>query len=328
MNIHKPFKHSLQRALCACTLFAVSLGATAFDLQGHRGIRGLAPENSLPSFELAIKTGVTTLELDAAITKDGVVVVHHDLALNPNHTRDAAGRWLEKSTAPIHTLTLAEVQSYDIGRLKPGTGYARDFPDQQPMDDTRVPRLADLFDMVKRQGHDHIRFAIETKLSPLAPDATQAPEPFATALVAEIRKAGMAGRVQIMSFDWRSLQVVQRIAPEIPTVYLTAQQSWIDNVGASKAEDSPWVAGFQYRMHGSVPQMIKAAGGKFWSVYHGDVNAEKIKEAQALGLKVLVWTVNDVALMNKVLDMGPDGLITDRADIAKGVLAARGIVPR
>ena len=315
------------RALLACLLAVGALAAHALDLQGHRGIRGLAPENTLPSFELAIAHGVTTLELDAAITKDGVVVIHPDLDMNPDHTRDAAGRWLEKSSAPIHSLTFAELQGFDVGRLKPGTRYAAQFPEQKPLDGTRVPRLSDLFDLVKAKGHDKIRFAVELKVTPLWPEATQAPEPFATAVVAEIRKAGMAPRVQIMSFDWRTLAVVQRIAPEIPTVYLTAQQSWIDNIGAGKPGPSPWTGAVQHADHGSVPKMIKAAGGRFWSVYHGDLTADRLKEAQSLGLKVLVWTVNDPAAMGRFVDMGVDGLITDRADLAMKVLAGKGIRP-
>ncbi len=313
-------------AVLATLLLCTS--ALAFDLQGHRGARGLLPENSLPSFELAMKLGVTTLELDIAITSDGVLVVHHDLELNPNHTRDAQGRWLEQSSPPIHRMTLAEVQAHDIGRIRPGTRYAAQFPDQQPMDGTRVPRLADLFDLVKRLGNDRIRFAIETKVRPDSPDKTLPPEAFATALVAEIRKAGMQQRVQILSFDWRTLQVVQRIAPEMPTVYLSAQQSWTDNIGAGKPEGSAWVAGFQHREHGSVPRMVKAAGGSTWSVFHADLDAAKLREAQALGLKVLVWTVNDAPTMARLIDMGVDGLITDRPDIAVGVLKDKRITWR
>ena len=314
-------------AWVALALTGLPAPSLAFDLQGHRGIRGLAPENSLPAFELAIAKGVTTLETDAQITRDGVIVLHHDLALNPVHTRDAAGRWLDKAPPPIHAMTWAELQAYDIGRIRPGTRYAADFAAQQPIDGTRVPRLADLFEMVRRQGHDKVRFAIETKLSPLEPEATEAPEPFANALVKAVREAGMQQRVQIMSFDWRTLQVVQRIAPEIPTVYLTAQQKWLDNIAADKAGGSPWTAGFQFRDHGSVPKMIQAAGGRFWSVYHGDIDAAKVKEAQSLGLKVLVWTVNDPAQMDRMIDLGIDGLITDRADIAAPLLARRGITP-
>lgn len=306
----------------------LAVAAQAFDLQGHRGARGLAPENSLPSFEVALRHGVTTLELDAAVTRDGVIVIHHDRALNPSYTRDASGRWLERPSPPIHQMTLAEVKAYDIGRLKPGTPYARDFSSQVPADGTRVPRLSELFDMVRSKGYDRVRFAIETKLSPLAPDEAPAPETFAAALVDEVRKAGLQHRVQIMSFDWRTLQVVQRLAPEIPTVYLTAQQPWIDNIAIDNVQGSPWVAGFQHRLHGSVPRMIKAAGGHYWSVFHGDVDAAKVKEAKALGLKVLVWTVNDIPSMHRVIDLGVDGLITDRPDIAQAVLAERGVKPR
>jgi glycerophosphoryl diester phosphodiesterase len=318
----------LLRATLAVALGCASLGAAALDLQGHRGARGLAPENTLRAFEVALQHGVTTLELDIAITRDGVLVIHHDLALNPAIARDAQGRWLPQPSAPIHTMSFEELQRYDVGRLQPGHRYSANYPDQVPADGTRVPRLSDLFDLVKRGGHDQVRFAIETKIDPRRPEATLAPEPFAKAVVDEIRKAGMAERSQILSFDWRALQVVQRIAPEIPTVYLSAQQSWLDNIGASAPEPSPWTAGFKYADHRSVPRMVKAAGGKLWSVFHGDLDAAKVREAQALGLKVLVWTVNDAPTMERLLDLGVDGLITDRPDVARKVLAARGIVPR
>ena len=313
------------RSLAAAALFTLSSMAFAFDLQGHRGARGLAPENSLAAFEIALQHGVTTLELDIAITRDGVLVVHHDLALNPDTTRDAAGRWLDAPSAPIHTLSWAELQTYDIGRLKPGTRYASLYPQQRPIDGTRIPRLVDLFDAVKRSGHNEVRFAIETKLNPLQPQATLAPDPYASALVNEIRRAGMQTRVQILSFDWRTLAVVQRIAPGIPTVYLTARQRWLDNIGADRAEGSVWTAGVQYRDHGSVPKMIHAAGGKVWSAYFGDIDAAQVRQAQALGLQVLVWTVNDAPTIGRMLDLGVDGLVTDRPDIARALLRERRI---
>ena len=135
----------------------------------------------------------------------------------------------------------------------------------------------------------------------------------------------MQQRVQIESFDWRTLEVVQRIAPEIPTVYLSSQLSWGDNIRADKPEGSAWTSGFQFKAHGSVPKMVKAAGGQFWSAFYGDVDAAKVKQAQSLGLKVLVWTVNDVPTMQRMLDYGVDGLITDRPDIAREVLRERRI---
>ena len=314
------------RAIAAsCIALAFSFAAHAFDLQGHRGARGLAPENTLPSFERALALGVTTLELDIAITSDGVLVIHHDPTLNPDLTRDASGQFLERRGPPIHSLSWAQLQTYDVGRLKPGTDYGKRYPEQQPVDGTRIPRLSDLFELVKRRGDDKVRFAIETKVRPTHPDETPAPESFARAVVAEIRKAGMAGRSQILSFDWRTLQTVQAIAPEIPTVYLSAQQNWLDNIGAGRPEGSAWTAGFQHREHGSVPKMVKAAGGNYWSVYFGDLDPQKVKEAQSLGLKVLVWTVNDPSVMSRMLDWGVDGLITDRPDLARKLLEARGV---
>ena len=311
-------------------LFAVLLAwsaaffAHAIDLQGHRGARALLPENTLPSFELALKLGVTTLELDIAITSDGVLAVHHDRTLNPDITRDASGRFLEGRGPAIHTLTWAQLQTYDVGRIRPGSDYARQFPEQKPLDGTRIPRLSDVFDLVKRVGDSQVRFAIETKLDPDHPGETLPPEPFARAVVDEIRKAGLATRSQILSFDWRTLQVVQKIAPEIATVYLSIQRR-MDNIAAGRPEGSRWTAGFQFKEHGSVPKMIKAAGGSYWSVFHGDLSPDLTKEAQALGLKVLVWTVNDPSIMARMLDYGVDGLITDRPDLSRALLESRGV---
>src|ERR1700687_3226081 len=110
-----------------------SLAANAFDLQGHRGARGLAPENTLEAFATALKIGVTTLELDLAMTKDGVLVVSHDSVLNPDHTRGPDGKFLAAQGPAIRSLPLAEVKQYDVGRLKPGTTYAATFPEQRGM---------------------------------------------------------------------------------------------------------------------------------------------------------------------------------------------------
>jgi glycerophosphoryl diester phosphodiesterase len=300
-------------------------GALAFDLQGHRGARGLAPENTLPAFATALALGVTTLELDTGITKDGVVVIAHDPALNPDITRDADGRWLGARGPAIFSLTHAELQRYDVGRIRLDSNYAKSFPGQTAVDGTRIPRLADLFALVRKSGNAQVRFNIETKLSPLAPDETPDPETFARTLVALVRQEGMAARVTIQSFDWRTLQIVQRIAPEIPTVYLTAQQRFLDNIATDKPGGSPWTAGIQLKDHGSVPKMIKAAGGKIWSPFFGDLTDGRLKEARELGLAVVVWTVNDPAQIARMLLLGVDGIISDRPDLVRKALAERGM---
>ena len=324
----------------AVAALALSLGCggsvVAFELQGHRGARGLAPENTLPAFEKALAVGVTTLELDTGITRDGVVVVAHDPSLNPDIVRGPDGKWLEKRGPAIHELTFDELQRYDVGRLKPESNYARRYPEQAAVDGTRIPRLADVFALVKKSGNESVRFNIETKVSPLAPAETAAPEVFARAVVDEIRKAGMAPRASIQSFDWRTLQVVQKVAPEVETVYLSARQKFLDTIctgvgagspatPAADCQPSPWTAGFQLREHGSVPKMVKAAGGKVWSPEYRDIDAAKLKEARDLGLRVVVWTVNDPAAIARMLDLGVDGIISDRPDLVRAELSRRGL---
>jgi glycerophosphoryl diester phosphodiesterase len=299
--------------------------AAAFDLQGHRGARGLAPENTLQGFARALSIGVTTLEMDVALTEDDVVVVYHDRRLNPDTTRGADGRWLSGRTFAIRELTWRELQRYDVGRIKPGTEYSKRFPDQRRVDKARIPTLEQVFDLVRHARNEAVRFNIETKLSPLAPDEAAPPEVFARALVKVIRANGMAGRTTIQSFDWRTLAVVQKEAPEIATSYLTAQQQWTDNILAGHAEDSPWTAGVRHRDHGSVPKMVQSAGGRIWSPYFGDLTPATLKEARSLGLAVLPWTVNERGDMERLIDWGVDGIITDYPDRLREVMAARNL---
>lgn len=327
---------SMKRTIVACLLAGTAGLATAVEIQGHRGARGLAPENSLPAFAAALSLGVHALELDTGITKDGAVVVSHDPSLNPDIVRGPDGKWLEKSGPALRELTYEELSRYDVGRIRPGSNYAKRFASQEPVDGTRVPRLADVFALVKRAGNDAVRFNIETKLSPNLPHETLDAEAFARALVAEIRKAGMAQRSMIQSFDWRTLQAVQKEAPDIPTAYLSAQQRFLDNICTGAKAGSPaiavedcgpssWTAGFQLKDHGSVPRMVKAAGGKVWSPEYRDIDATKLKEARVLGLRVIVWTVNNAADMARMLDLGVDGIITDRPDLLREEMGRRGL---
>jgi glycerophosphoryl diester phosphodiesterase len=290
------------RRLWAIAALIVPMTASAFDLQGHRGARGLAPENTLDGFAAALAIGVTTLELDTGVTKDGVVVIHHDRRLNPDIARDPDGRWVEAPAPLIHELTFEQLRRYDVGRLRPGSKNAVEFPEQQPVDGARVPRLAELFDLVQKSGDASVRFNIETKISPQAPRETLAPEPFALALIAEIRKAGMESRTSIQSFDWRTLKVVEREAPAIATVYLTGR-----------------------RREGSQPRAVHAAGGRIWSPNYQEMDSASVVEARALGLRVIPWTVNEPTAVERVLDLGLDGLITDFPDRVRAQMQRRGL---
>jgi glycerophosphoryl diester phosphodiesterase len=297
----------------------------AFDLQGHRGARGLRPENTLAAFAHALSIGVTTLELDTAVTRDGVVVISHDSLLNPDLTRDPSGQWLRGAGPSIFSLAFAELQRYDVGRLRPGSLYAARFAEQVPVDGERIPRLADLFALVREAGNTTVRFNIETKLDPRTPDATPTARVFAEAVVRQIRRAGMESRSTIQSFDWSTLRVVKQIAPEIKTVCLTTQQGADDNIGLGKPGPSPWLGGLDADdFGGSVPRLVKAAGGAVWSPDYGDLSAASIAESHALGLLVIPWTANDPGEMARLIDLGVDGLITDRPDRLRTLLAKMG----
>ncbi|NRB33015.1 MAG: glycerophosphodiester phosphodiesterase [Rhizobiaceae bacterium] len=297
----------------------------AFDSQGHRGARGLMPENTLPGFAKALTIGVTTLELDVGITRDGIVVISHDPALNPDITRGPDGAWLT-SKPLIRNLTFQELQQYDVGSIKPGSRTAKRFPNQVPVDGTRMPSLAQLFELVAATGNQTMRFNVETKINPLGAALTVDPRTFATSLVEVIRSHDMLGRVTVQSFDWRTLQIVQEIAPTIETVYLTAQQEWFDNVKPSGEKASDWTAGFNLNAYGgSVVKLIQAAGGKVWSPFFRDVQRSDIEAAHSLGLKVIPWTVNDASSMKDLIDLGVDGIITDYPDILREVMKRRGM---
>ena len=301
--------------LLLLVLALLALPAQAFDLQGHRGARGLAPENTLPAFQKALDLGVDTIECDMAITRDGVVVIHHDLWLNPDTTRGPDGKWLDKRGPAVSELTFAELQTYDVGRLKPGTDYSKSFPDQQPVDGTRIPKLVDLFDLVKKSGNTKVNFDCETKVSPNERGATLAPEEFARRVIAEIRGAGMAERTTVQSFDWSTLQLIQKEAPEIRTMYLTTPQTL---KRGSNGAYSLWLAGFAPELHGdSVPRAVHAAGGKIWAPNQAFLTPAMLAEAHALGIVAIPWTVNDPSMIAKLLDMGVDGIISDRPDLVQ-----------
>src|SRR6185436_15281435 len=124
---------------------------------------------------LAIEMGADTLEMDVGVTRDGVVVIHHDRRLNPDVARGPDGKWVTAPAPLIYQLDFPELQGYDVGRIRPGSEYAARFPHQKPIDGTRIPRLADLFEKMK---DGKVRFNIEAKLVPTAPEETLAPEPF------------------------------------------------------------------------------------------------------------------------------------------------------
>jgi glycerophosphoryl diester phosphodiesterase len=317
---------ALGRATAAALLALALAGeVAAFDLQAHRGGRGLRPENTLAAFRHALSLGVTTLETDLAVTRDDVLVLSHDPRLNPDLARGPDGQWLAAEGPAIRSLTLDALRGYDIGRLNPQRRYASQWPQQRAADGERVPTLAELFALVAASGRTP-RFNLETKLTPTSGADTPEPARFARMAVDAVRAAGLAGRTTLQSFDWRTLVEVRRIAPEIPTACLTIQAESMDTVRAGPDGASPWHAGLKAAEHGdSLPRLVKAAGCSTWSMFWRNLTPETVREAKALGLAVLPWTVNDPRDMQRLIDWGVDGLITDYPDRLRAVMADRGL---
>jgi endoglucanase len=296
-----------------------------FDMQTHRGGRGLWPENTLAAFENAIRMGTTTLELDIAITADGVPVISHDPALNPAYTRDAQGQWLTRHEPRIKDMTLAEVRRYDVGRLNPAHAYGKSFATQQAVDGQRIPTLASLFQLVKDMGAAHIQFDMETKINPHHPEATLPPAEFVPVLLKAIRDAGMTQRVMVQSFDWRTLELLHTLEPQLRTMYLT-----METEGYNTPKDSAWTAGHKLAQYkGSVPHMVRASAGNakgvIWAPAFYNLTPEGLKASRALGLKVIPWTVNEKPDMQRMLEMGVDGIISDYPDRLRAVMAQAGL---
>ena len=191
-------KRRASRRWCVRTKFvsvvllaAIASSADAIDLQGHRGTRGLAPENTLTAFKTALAIGVTTLETDLALTRDGVLVLSHEPRLYAALTRGPDGRWLSEDGAAIFSLKADELAQYDIGRLNPAHKYAAQWTEQQASDGERIPTLQQLFELARdarSPGGRPVRFNIETKITPTSGDSTPDAERYARAVVDAVRR--------------------------------------------------------------------------------------------------------------------------------------------
>lgn len=282
----------------------------SIELHGHRGARGLLPENTLAGFIAALRIGVDTLELDVALTADGVAVVTHDATLNPDITRTANGTWLDRRGPAIRSLTAAELARYDVGRIRPGSDYAAQFPDQDPRDGVHIPTLEEVLRIDPR-----VRFNIELKTLPWQVEPAVDGATMADAVLAVADATGTSSRITVQSFDWRGPRHVRRTRPDIRLAWLTR--------AAILPQARTWWDGPHPSDHGgSVPRAVAAEGGPIWAPEHPDLTKDSLAEAHGLGLLVIPWTVNRPDDMRRLIGWGVDGLITDRPDLARIVMTS------
>jgi glycerophosphoryl diester phosphodiesterase len=223
-------------------------------------------------------------------------------------------------------VTREELRRYDVGRLRPGSAYAGQYPDQVPADGTRIPTLREVYDLARRAGNDDVRFNIETKIDPSQPDLTPEPGTFVGAVLEVVYKAKAARRTMIQSFDWRTLRAVQKAAPEIETVCLTSEELGGRQLDRGKPGASPWLGGLDADDYGgSAPRLAAAAKCRVWSPRALDLTADTLAEAHRLGLRVVPWTVNEPAAMRALIDLGVDGIISDRPDRLREAMREKGL---
>jgi glycerophosphoryl diester phosphodiesterase len=267
-----------------------------FDKQGHRGCRGLMPENTIAAMKMALDLNVTTLEMDVVITKDKQVILSHEPFFNHEITTKADGSYVteaEESSLNIYNMTYEEVKKYDVG-LKP---HPR-FPKQQKIKAMK-PLLANLIDSVKKDMMTRRRpfpyYNIETK-SKLSTDNVYHPAPaeFVELLMAVIKEKHIEENVIIQSFDFRTLQYLHKKYPDIKTAML------IEDVDKTSFDNQLAKLGFTTTIY---------------SPHYSLVTAQLVKQCHDKGMKLIPWTMNDKAKIETLKKLGVDGIITDYPDL-------------
>jgi glycerophosphoryl diester phosphodiesterase len=308
-----------------------------FDLQAHRGGRDVRPENTLIAFAYAMELGVTTLEMDMQMTKDGHIVISHNPQMSWLLAKGPDGKYVAKDNPPdLRLMTLDEIKKYDVGTMNPAGGdyYDSHGRTQLSVPGTHMPTLEEVFELANNYHNKSVLFNIETKsyADPEDSGFINNPEPtvFAQRVYDIIKKYHMEDRVTVQSFDWRTLTEMRKLDSNITLVALTCEQESWGPSGlyrrVSKPGASPWMGGLDIDDYkGNYVKAAKAIGADIISPYFTELSPELINEAHALGMKVVPWTVNQEKDMNMLLEMGVDGLITDKPYILRNLLSKRGI---
>ncbi len=299
MHLNKNKLIFLLLFVIVCNAFSITGMAQinpSFDNQGHRGCRGLMPENTIPAMLHALDLGVTTLEMDVVFTKDSVAILSHEPFFNHEITTVMPGTYVQSNISEkneknwnIFKMTFAETKRFDVG-VKP---HPR-FPQQEKIW-AQKPSLAAMFDSVKAYMQQSKRpfpfFNIETKTSPLTDNVYHpAPAAFVELLMKVIKEKEMEKFVMIQSFDPRTLQYLHQHYPSIPTVLL------IEDFDKRTLE-------VQLKALGFIPTV--------YSPHYALVNEALVRNCHQQHIKVIPWTVNEKDKITELKKLGVDGIISD-----------------
>jgi glycerophosphoryl diester phosphodiesterase len=326
----------LQRGFSCAALLLIAFSMKLFDLQGHRGARGLKPENTLPGFEVALDVGVSSVETDLHLTRDDVPVLFHDAVLGPQICTPLAGsRRPELECRPVlRSLTLEQLRNYRADQNPDPVRFPEQdasptpavllFARQRGLDAYAIPTLADLFSFVEAYAGDlgrqagkteqqrrrasYLCFDLEIKRVPFHPEMLD--DPFTDdrpgllekVVVEEAHKAGVMNRLRVRSFDHRSVRTLRSLEPRLITAVLIADTAPVE------------------------PAQLALQAGAWWYCPGVDfLDLAQVKQCQAEGVRVIPWTVNDPSDWRRLLDWQVDGITTDYPDRLGLLLQERGI---
>ncbi|MFF4620247.1 glycerophosphodiester phosphodiesterase family protein [Nonomuraea jabiensis] len=284
------------------------------EIHGHRGARGLWPENTLPGMSRTMELGVHALELDVALTADRRLVLTHDLTVSavtsadrrPLRADDPLYPYVGK---PINALTLAQLRTLDVGVRLPRHPDDPFALTQVAMPETRMPTLGAVLGLVNAYEAEGVRLHVELKSDPTRPHLTADPELFTELVVEELDRHGRLDNVAVLSFDWRIITHAARLAPGTRRFALIELDTlhWHEDLGDD------------------IPAAARDAGATTLSPEHAMVDEALMAQARAAGLDVAVWTVNEAGLAARMLDLGVAGIVTDYPDRMRELWRERGM---
>ena len=290
------------------------------DVQGHRGARGLFPENTIEGFKRTIELDISTLELDLVITKDYIPIVYHDFYINPNLCLDENGDSINnKKNYLIYDNTLREIKQYDCGSLNPDLERFPE-PPRINIPGERIPTLYEVFDLIHEYPNRNIWLNIEIKFNP-EKQLTAPINIFVSEVIKIIKKYNSTDNVNIQSFDWEVLEIVKSIDPSILTAGL------LDYSTVKSSNDSipsPWLNGIHFENTGGTSLSILNEANKYIDVFspnwklvipnHSRYLGNTVTEIQNSGFTVIPWTINRTDIMLNLIKEKVDGIITDYPD--------------
>ena len=274
-------------------------------IYGHRGARGVLPENTLESFKYLFENNIHAYETDILISKDFIPVITHDFRLDPSYTKDINDNWIEDENIKIIDLTYDQILQFDVGTLNKLSKYGRKFINQKSLQNQKIPKLSELLKLTSDNIVEDLLINLEIKSTPIEKNLTPEPDEMVKIIIDEVSLSNLEDRIIYSSFDWRVLREIKERDSKIPRAYLTS------GARGKIYDKSPWLDFTPLHNGVELPELIKALGGSAWHPNYKDVNKEIVQISHDKGLPVNVWTVNRESDMLRMIDYGVDGIMTD-----------------